>query len=68
MVQSCFVRLVQSFLRFFRYILVTICAIFLLGSSNLAPGVPIEKVRAYTRQIEFDFIGWTLEYPAPQIV
>ena len=43
-----------------RYILVSICAIFLLGSSNLAPDVPIEQVRAYTRQIEFDFIGWTL--------
>jgi len=60
MVQSCLVRLVQGILRFIRYILVTICAIFLLGASNLAPGVPIEKVRAYTRQIEFDFIGWTL--------
>jgi hypothetical protein len=60
MVQSCFVRLFQGILRFFRYILVSICAIFLLGSSNLAPGVPIEQVRAYTRQIEFDFIGWTL--------
>ncbi len=22
--------------------------------------MPIEQVRAYTRQIEFDFIGWTL--------
>lgn len=43
-----------------RYLLVMICAIFLLGSSNLAPGLPIEQVRAYTRQIEFDFIGWTL--------
>jgi hypothetical protein len=44
-----------------RYGLVLICAIFLLGSSNLAPDVPIEQVRAYTRQIEFDFIGWTLD-------
>ena len=60
MVESCFVRLMQGFLRFLRYILVLISGIFLLGSSNLAPGVPIEQVRAYTRQIEFDFIGWTM--------
>ena len=33
----------------------------MLGSSNLAPGVPIERVRAYTRQIEFDFVGWTVD-------
>jgi hypothetical protein len=60
MVQSYFVKLTQVFLRILRYILVLVCAIFLLGSSNLSPGVPVEQVRAYTRQIEFDFIGWTL--------
>jgi hypothetical protein len=60
MVQSCFVKLLQVFLRFLRNILILILAVFLLGSSNLSPGVPIEQVRAYTRQIEFDFIGWTL--------
>jgi hypothetical protein len=60
MVQSCFVKLLQVFLRFIRNILILILAVFLLGSSNLSPGVPIEQVRAYTRQIEFDFIGWTL--------
>jgi hypothetical protein len=61
MVQSCLVRLFEGFLRLLRYILVLICAVYLMGSSNLAPGVPIEQVRAYTRQIEFDFIGWTLD-------
>jgi hypothetical protein len=61
MVQSCFVKLLQGFLRFLRYGVIIICVIFMLGSSNLAPGVPIERVRAYTRQIEFDFVGWTLD-------
>ena len=61
MVQSCFVKLIQGFLRLLRYVLISICAIFMLGSSNLAPGVPIERVRAYTRQIEFDFVGWTAD-------
>lgn len=33
--------------------------IFYLGASVLPPGNPIERVRAFTRQIEFDYIGWT---------
>jgi len=61
MVQSCSVKWLQLLSRFLRYALVLICASFLLGSSNLAPDVPVEQVRAYTRQIEFDFIGWTLD-------
>jgi hypothetical protein len=33
----------------------------LLGGSNLPPGDPLERVRYYTRSIEFDFVEWTLE-------
>jgi hypothetical protein len=33
----------------------------LLSSSIIPPGDRIEGVRAFTRDIEFDFVGWTLE-------
>ena len=32
----------------------------LLGGSSLPPGDKIERVRAFTRQIEFDYVTWTL--------
>ena len=60
MVQSNLVKLLSFSLRFLRLALILIASVFLLGSSNLPPGEPIEKVRAYTRQIEFDFVSWTL--------
>ncbi len=33
----------------------------LLGRSSLPPGDQTERVRAFTRAIEFDFVSWTLE-------
>ena len=33
----------------------------LLSSSIIPPGDRIEGVRAFTRDIEFDFVGWTLD-------
>jgi hypothetical protein len=36
-------------------------AAILLTRSVLPPGDPVERVRAYTRQIEFDFVVWTLD-------
>ncbi|MFZ5809929.1 MAG: hypothetical protein ACOY16_11665 [Chloroflexota bacterium] len=38
------------------YLLICILS---LGASVLPPGNPIERVRAFTRQIEFDYIAWT---------
>ena len=34
-------------------------AILLLGTSAIPPGDRVEQVRAYTRDIEFDYITWT---------
>lgn len=34
-------------------------AILLLGTSAIPPGDRVEQVRAYTRDIEFDYIAWT---------
>ena len=41
-------------------LLVVLLGIVLLGSSTLPPGDLTERVRAFTRNQEFDFIGWTL--------
>ena len=44
------------FARLFGYL---IAFVLLVGSSNLAPGDKMEQVRAFTRNIEFDYLGWT---------
>lgn len=35
--------------------------IVMLGGSTLPPGDEVERARAYTRQIEFDYVGWTID-------
>jgi hypothetical protein len=35
-------------------------AILLLGTSAIPPGDRVEQVRAYTRDIEFDYITWKI--------
>ena len=45
--------------RFFRVGVVIITSILLLQRSDIEQGDPVERVRAFTRQIEFDFISWT---------
>lgn len=37
-----------------------IVILFILGGSSIPPGDNSEKVRAFTRNIEFDYINWTL--------
>jgi hypothetical protein len=44
-----------------RLALVTLVAMALLVSSSLPPGKQLERVRAFTRQVEFDFVGWTFD-------
>jgi len=43
-----------------RLLSVLMVGIILLGSSTMPPGDQTEQVRAFTREIEFDFVGWTL--------
>lgn len=38
-----------------------ILGLVLLASSNLPPGDRTEQVRAFTRDIEFDYVRWTIE-------
>ena len=61
MVQSRLVMLLQRLSIRLRLALVNLAAIALLVSSSLPPGEQIERVRAFTRQIEFDFVGWTFD-------
>lgn len=41
-------------------IIMTLCVI-LLGSSVVLPGNQFERIRVFTRNIEFDFLSWTLD-------
>ncbi len=50
----------MSLKRFVRLVVVSLLAILLLNSSTLLSSDPAERVRTYTRPIEFDFISWTL--------
>jgi hypothetical protein len=47
--------------RFLRLTLVCLLAIGVLTRSTLPKGDPIERVRAFTRNIEFDFVAWMLD-------
>jgi len=44
-----------------RNALVLCIAVLLLPKSALPPGDDIENIRAFTRQIEFDYVNWTLD-------
>ena len=46
---------------YFHLVLALLVLLTLLGSSSLPPGDHTERVRAFTRDIEFDFVGWTLD-------
>ena len=61
MVKSPFVTSITLTKRFIRLVAVLLVALVLLGSSTLLPGDRLERVRAYTRAIEFDYVGWTLQ-------
>ncbi len=41
-------------------ILILVCCL-VIARDNLAPADQLERVRAYTRNIEFDFVNWTLQ-------
>lgn len=49
------------FRRIFFLSLLLIGAALALGSSSLPPGNQVERIRAFTRSIEFDYINWTLD-------
>ena len=44
-----------------RVLFVLIILAVILGGSIVPPGDQTEQVRAFTRQIEFDYVGWTID-------
>lgn len=38
-----------------------LASLILLAQSAVAPGNAVERIRAYTRMIEFDYIDWTID-------
>jgi len=54
-------RRIRQLNHFFASLIVLLLAVLLLTASNQIPGDRTEIIRAYTRNTEFDFIGWTLD-------
>ena len=50
----------MSILRVLSFLLSFLVLVALLGGSVVPPGDQTERVRAFTREIEFDYIEWTL--------
>jgi hypothetical protein len=46
---------------FWRVILALLFVLFVPGNGSLPPGDRVERVRAFTRAIEFNFVMWTLD-------
>lgn len=59
-VGSPFTFLRRHWARILRVMFVVLLAAISLAFSTLPPGEQTEKVRAFTRQIEFDFVNWTI--------
>jgi len=60
-IQSDFVKRWVQFRRYLRLVVVLVVTSVLLYSSSPVLGGPSDRVRAFTREIEFDFIDWTLD-------
>jgi len=46
--------------RWIRFVFSVLVMVPFLGGSSIPPGDKIERVRAFTRNIEFDYVSWTL--------
>lgn len=55
-----FAELCLNLRRWLRVSMVLIFGCLVLAASNMVPGDHTERVRAFTRDIEFDYLGWTL--------
>ena len=51
----------MSFIRSRRIAFALLLGVLLLSYSSLPPGDQLERVRAFSRDIEFDYISWTLD-------
>jgi len=51
----------QRILRIFDLIIYLLLGAILLTASNVTIGEPVERARAYTRPLEFDYVSWSAE-------
>jgi hypothetical protein len=61
MLQSQIMHVVFKVKRWLRFLSIFLLAILGLSASAQIPGDQTQIMRSFTRDIEFDFIGWTLE-------
>ena len=61
MLQSHVVEKFSNLRRLILLIPIFLLGFVVLGSSSLPPGDRTELVRAYTRNIEFDYVGWSFD-------
>ena len=50
----------MGFKRFFRLLVVLLLGVLLLTRSDMPPADQLARIRYFTREIEFDFITWTI--------
>jgi hypothetical protein len=50
----------MSFRRAYWLTIIIIISTVMLGASVVSPSDPLERIRAFTRGIEFDYVSWTL--------
>lgn len=50
----------MSSVRWVRVLIVFLSGIYLLTFSNIQSGGQLERIRAFTRNLEFDYVSWTL--------
>lgn len=61
MLQSAAMDFLNRLVRISRLVLILVVGLLLIGGSNVQPGDRTELVRAFTRDIEFDYVGWTID-------
>jgi hypothetical protein len=60
MLQSLAMNSIRWLIRRWRIFLLLMLALFGLSASNQIPGDKTQIIRSFTRDIEFDFVGWTI--------
>ena len=50
----------MSVKRWLKILFILVAGSFLLTFSNYPPGDQLERIRAFSRALEFDYVGWTL--------
>jgi len=58
----------MSIKRWFTIVLVVLVGIFLLAFSNYPQGDELQRIRAFSRPLEFDYVSWTINALSTKLV